>query len=113
MEGYLRYQWSPRKSPHGPQIKKAATTAYASFLSILYLKDTDQMKYGSFIKKMAEDFATGWENIYTYIRDAQHILSTHMTKLIMISKKSNEMITTKVTCPQRMMIILPLGMYPI
>ena len=39
-------------------------TAYASFLSILYLKNTDQMKYGSFIKKMAEDFATGWENVY-------------------------------------------------
>ena len=36
-------------------------TAYASFLSILYLKNTDQTKYGSFIKKMAEDFTTGWE----------------------------------------------------
>ena len=36
------------------------------------------MKYGSFIKKMAEDFATGRENIYpTYIEDAQHILSIH------------------------------------
>ena len=34
-------------------------TAYASFLSILYLKNMDQMKYGSFIKKMAEDFAIG------------------------------------------------------
>ena len=33
-------------------------TTYASFLSILYLKNMDQMKYGSFIKKMAEDFAT-------------------------------------------------------
>ena len=30
----------------------------------------------SFIKKMAEDFATGWENVYlTHIEDAQHILS--------------------------------------
>ena len=46
-------------------------TAYASFLSILYLKNTDQIKCGSFIKKMAEDFATGWENIYlTHIKDA-------------------------------------------
>ena len=36
------------------------------------------MKYGSFIKKMAEDFATGWENIYPiHIEDAQHILSIH------------------------------------
>ena len=52
--------------------------AYASFLSILYLKNMDQMKYGLFIKKMAEDFATGWENVYpTHIKDAQHILSIH------------------------------------
>ena len=28
-------------------------TAYASFLSIQYLKNMDQMKYGSFIKKMS------------------------------------------------------------
>ena len=36
----------------------------------------DQTKYGSFIKKMAEDFTTGWENIYLiHIEDAQHILS--------------------------------------
>ena len=53
-------------------------TAYASFLSILYLKNMDQMKYGSFIKKMAEDFATGWENIYLiHFEDAQHVLSIH------------------------------------
>ena len=53
-------------------------TAYASSLSMLYLKNIDQTKYGSFIKKMAEDFAMGWENIYpTHIEDAQHILSIH------------------------------------
>ena len=53
-------------------------TAYASFLSMLCLKNMDQTKYGSFIKKMAEDFATGQENIYlTHIEDAQHILSIH------------------------------------
>ena len=53
-------------------------TAYASFLSILYLKNMDQLKYGPFIKKMAEDFATGWETIYpTHIEDVQHILSIH------------------------------------
>ena len=51
---------------------------YASFLSILYLKNMDQMKYGSFIKKIAEDFAAGWENVYlTHVEDAQHILSIH------------------------------------
>ena len=53
-------------------------TAYTSFLSILYLKNMDQTKYGSFIKKMAEDFATGQHNVYpTHIEDAQHILSIH------------------------------------
>ena len=75
-------------------------TAYASFLSILCPKNTDQTKYGSFFNKMAEDFATGQENIYTIqIKDAQHICpSTSITMLIMISGRSNEM--TKVTCPQ-------------
>ena len=53
-------------------------TAYASFLSILYLKNMDQMKCDSFIKKMAEDFARGQENVYlTHIDDVQHILSIH------------------------------------
>ena len=53
-------------------------TAYASFLSILYLKNTDQTKYDSFIKKMAEDFTTDLENIYlTHIEDVQHMLSIH------------------------------------
>ena len=90
-------------------------TAYASFLSILYLKNMDQMKYGSFIKKMTADFATGWEHIYlTHIRDVQHILSIHKYDQAYHDKrKSIEMIVTMVTCPQRMMIILPLGMYPI
>ena len=38
----------------------------------------DQTKYGSFIKTMAEDFATGQESIYlTHIEDAQHILFIH------------------------------------
>ena len=90
-------------------------TAYASFLSILYLKNMSQMKHGSFIKKMAEDFATGWENVYlTNIKDAQHILSIHNYDQAYHDKqKRNDMIVTKVACPQRMMIILPLGMYPI
>ena len=53
-------------------------TAYTSFLSILYLKNMDQIKYSSFIKKMAEDFATGWENSYLpHFEDAQCILSIH------------------------------------
>ena len=53
-------------------------TVYASFLSILYLKNMDQMKYGSFIKKMPENVATGWKDIYPiHIKNAQHILSIH------------------------------------
>ena len=53
-------------------------TAYASFLSILYLKNMDQMKYDSFIKTMAEDYDTGWENIFLiHIKDVPHILSIH------------------------------------
>ena len=76
MEGYLRSQCSPRKSPHGALIQKAATrqnmpVSYPSCIS-------DQVKYSSFIKKMAEDFATGQENVYrTHIKDVQHILSIH------------------------------------
>ena len=88
-------------------------TAYASFLSILYLKNTDQTKYGSFIKKLAEDFATAWENVYqTHIKHVQHILSIHKYDQAYHDKqKHNEMIVTKVSSPQRMTIILPLGMY--
>ena len=74
MEGYLRSQCMPKKSHMGSDQETSYKTVYAIFLSILYLKNTDQMKYGSFIKKIAEDFATGWENVYPiHIKDAQHI----------------------------------------
>ena len=44
----------------------------------LCLKNMDQVKYGSFITKMAEDFTTGQENVYPiHIKDAQHVLSIH------------------------------------
>ena len=67
-----------KKSTWASDQEGSYNTAYASFLSILYLKNTDQMKYGSFVKKMAEDFATGQENIYpTCIKDVQHVLSIH------------------------------------
>ena len=64
---------------------------------------------------MAEDFVSGQENIYlTHIEDVQHILSIHKYDQAYHDKqKSNEMIMTKVACPQRMMIVLPLGMYPV
>ena len=65
-------------SAWGSDQETSYKTAYASILSILYLKNTDQTKYGSFIKKMAEDFATGHENVYAiHIEDAQHLLSIH------------------------------------
>ena len=67
-----------KESTWGSDQETTYKTAYVSFLSILYLKNTDQMKYGSFIKKMAEDLTTGWENVYPiHIKDAQHILSIH------------------------------------
>ena len=49
----------------------------------------DQMKYGSFIKKMAEDFATGQEDIHlTHIEDVQHI--TNMTQAYHIMWKKQQ-----------------------
>ena len=67
-----------KKSTWASDQEGSYKAAYASFSSILYLKNMDQMKYGSFIKKMAEDFASGQENVYlTHSEDAQHILSIH------------------------------------
>ena len=67
-----------KESTWGSDQETSYKTVYASFLSILYLKNTDQTKYGSFIKKMAEDFATAFENIYLiHNEDVQHILSIH------------------------------------
>ena len=67
-----------QESTWGSDEEGSYKTAYASFVSNLYLKNADQIKYGLFIKKMAEDFATGWDNVYpTHIKDAQHILSIH------------------------------------
>ena len=67
-----------KESMWGSDQETSYKTAYTSFLSILYLKNTDQTKYGSFIKKIAEDFASGQENIYLiHIKDAQHVLCIH------------------------------------
>ena len=67
-----------KESTWGSDEEISYKTVYASFLSILYLRSTDQTKYGSFIKKVAEDFATGQENVYLiHIEDVQHILSIH------------------------------------
>ena len=95
-----------KESTWGSDEETSYKTAYASFLSILYLKNTDQMKYGSFIKKMAEDFTTGQENIYPInIKDAQHILSIHKYNQAHHDKQNKQ--------SQRMKIVQPLGMYPI
>ena len=48
-----------KESTWGSDQETSYKTAYASFLSILDFKNMDQTKYGSFIKKMSEDFATG------------------------------------------------------
>ena len=81
-----------KESTWGSDPETSYKTAYGSFISIFYLKNMDQTKYGSFIKKMAEDFATVQENIHPIkIKDAQHILYIHkMTKLITISKKATK-----------------------
>ena len=99
----------------GTDEETSYKTAYVSFLSILDLKNTDQMKYGSFIKKMGEDFATGWENVTPSTLRMHNMFcpSTSIIKLIMISTRSNEMIMAKTTCPLRMKTVQPLGMYPI
>ena len=67
-----------KESTWGSDPEASYKTAYASFLSILYLKNMDQVKDGSFIKKVAENFATGQANVYLInIEDVQHILSIH------------------------------------
>ena len=67
-----------KESTWGSDEETSYKTVYASVLSILYLKNMDQTKYGSFMKKMAEVFATGWENVcLAYIKDAEHVLSIH------------------------------------
>ena len=67
---------TPKQSTWDSDPEISYMTAYTSFLSILYLKNMDQTKNGSFIKKMAEDFATGQEKVYLiHIEDAQHALS--------------------------------------
>ena len=72
MEGYLESQHLPKRSPPGALIQKPATR------QCMLVSYPSQMKYSSFIKKMAEDFTTGWENIYPiHIKDMQHILSIH------------------------------------
>ena len=65
-----------KESTWGSNEDTSYKTEYASFLSILYLKNTDQTKYGSFIKKMAEDFITGQDTVYPiHIEDAQHVFT--------------------------------------
>ena len=67
----------------------------------------DQTKYGSFIKKMAEDFATAWENIYPIdnIKDAQHVLFIHKyDQAYHDMQKKQQDDHDKAACPQRIKI---------
>ena len=90
MEGYLRSQCSPKKSPHGALIKKPATRQHM-LVSCPSCLNTDQMKYGSFIKKMVEDFATGQENVYPiHIEDAQHVLSMNKYDQVYHNKQKKQ-----------------------
>ena len=115
-EGYLRSQCSPRKSPHGPQIKKVAPrqhmpVSYPSCISRIWIKESMVNSSRRWQKSLPQVERTSTQPILR-----MHNIfcpSINMTKLITISRKSNKMIATKVPCPQRMTIILPLGMYPI
>ena len=90
-------------------------TEHASFLSILYLR--------IWIKQSIVHSSRRWQKTLPQVRrmSTQPISRMHnifcpsinMTKLITISRKINEIIMAKVRCPQKTMIILPLGMYPI
>ena len=116
MEGYLRSQCLPKKSPHGALIKKPATrqcmpVSYPSCISRTQIKQS--MVHSSRrwqktlpqVGRMSTQSTSRMHNIFCP--------STSMIKLVMISKRSNEMIMTRVACPQRTKIIQPLGMYPI
>ena len=114
MEGYLRSQHSPRRSPRGPQIKKAATRQhlpvfYPSCISRVWIKQSmvySSRRWQKTLPQVGRMF-TG-----PILRMCNMFCpSINMTKLITNKWKSNEMIVTKVTCPQRTMIVLPLGMY--
>ena len=101
-----------KESTWGSDEETSYTTAYDSFLSILYLKNMDQVhssrrwqKTLSQVGRMSTQSTLRIHSIFCP--------STSMIKLIMISKRSNEMIMTKVACHQRMKIIQPPGMYPI
>ena len=71
-----------KESIWGSDLEISCKRVYTSFLSILYLKNTDQMN-GSFIKKMAEDFATGSTQSTLRMHNT-FCPSTSMTKLITI-----------------------------
>ena len=116
VEGYLRSQCLPKKSPHGALIQKPATRQHMpvscpSCISGIQIKQS--MVHSSRrwqktlpqVGRMSTQSTSRMHNIFCP--------STSMTKLIMISGRSNETIVTNLTCPQRMMIIQPLGMYPI
>ena len=64
---------------------------------------------------MAEDSATGWENVYPiHIKDAQHVLSIHKYDQAYHDKHKNQRDDhTNIACHQRMKTIQPPGMYPI
>ena len=63
---------------------------------------------------MAEDFATGQENVYPiHIEDAQHVLLIHKYNQAYHDKwKKQQDDCNKIAHPQRTKTVQPLGMYP-
>ena len=109
--GYLKSQCSPKKSPHGALIKKPATrqwmpVSYPSCISRIWIKQSmvHRQKTLPQVRRMSTQFTSRMHNIFCPS-------TTSMTKLIMISRRSNETIMTNITCPQRMTIVQLLRMY--
>ena len=97
------------ESTWGSDEETSFNTVHVSFLSVLYLKNMDQAKYGSFIKKMAEDLPqVGRTSTQSILRmRSMFCPSTSTIKLTMISTRSHEMIATKIACPQRTKTVQP------
>ena len=113
MEEYLKSQHSPKKSPHGALIKKPGTRLHTqvscpSCISRMQIKQSMVHSSRRWQKTLLQVGRTSTQSTSRMCN--MFCPSTSMIKLIMRSGRSNEMTVTKVTCPQRMMIIQPLAM---
>ena len=116
MEGYSKSQHSLKNSPHGALIQKPATRQCmpVSYPSCILRTQIKQSMVHSALRWQKTLPLVGRTSTQSTSRMCNIFCpSTCMIELIMISRRSNETTSTKVTCPQRRMIIQPLGMYPI